>query len=374
MKLKFTLPLAVVMFLVLLIADPVQTRAQATVGSFPVGERGISFTDNGLQTPTVDAKVWYPATTAGTSTPVAAGAFPTIALGHGFNLSYLDYREICSHLASWGYIVVSPDVQNGFNVSHLEFAKELAACLSHFQSEGANNASDFFQHVDTMTGVCGHSMGGGASCLLPGVYPQIDAVSGFAPAETNPSAIAALPAYNGPYQVISGSEDNVAPENTNQTPMYNAAPGVKQWLSITGGAHCKFTDGSTICDFVSGAGSVTRPFQIYLTKKYVTAFFNHALKGDTDALSFLCGDSLQADVTRGYVSTQTTFVCTVATTPSFSDGHCWNVSPNPFGGRVHVQGTGAFEIYNALGGLVFQGKSDEAATEIDLSGLPRGVY
>jgi dienelactone hydrolase len=349
-------------------------NAQSSAGSFAVGERDITFTDNGLQTPSVATHVWYPGTGSGTGVPVAAGTFPVIALGHGFNLNYLDYGQICSHLAAWGYIVISPNVQNGFNVSHLEFAKELGACLNFFQLEGANNASDFFQHVDTMTGVCGHSMGGGASCLVPGVYPQIDAVSGFAPAETNPSAIAALPAYSGPYQVISGSSDNTAPENTNQTPMYNAAAGIKQWVSITGGAHCKFTDGSTICDLVSSAGSVTRAAQINLTKRYVTAFFNYNLKGDANALTFLCGDSLQADVTAGKVSNQTTFVCTVATAPSFADDQCWNVSPNPFAGRVQVQGTGAFSILNALGSLVFQGYSEEKSTEIDLSGLPRGVY
>jgi dienelactone hydrolase len=347
---------------------------QSSAGSFSVGERDITFTDNGLQTPSVATHVWYPGVGSGTGVPVAVGSFPVIAVGHGFNLNYLDYGQICSHLASWGYIVISPNVQNGFNVSHLEFAKELGACLNYFQLEGANNASDFFQHVDTMTGVCGHSMGGGASCLVPSVYPQIDAVSGFAAAETNPSAIAALPAYSGPYQVISGSSDNTAPENTNQTPMYNAAAGIKQWVSITGGAHCKFTDGSTICDLVSSAGSVTRAAQIQLTKRYVTAFFNYNLKGESAALTFLCGDSLQADVTAGKVSNQTTFVCTVATTPSFADENCWNASPNPFGGRVRIQGTGGFTIVNALGSVVFQGYSKEKATEIDLSGLPRGVY
>ncbi len=44
--------------------------------------------------------------------------------------------------------------------------------------------------------------------------------------------------------------------------MYSAATGMKQWVSILGGAHCKFTDNSTICDLISAGGSVTRDFQI----------------------------------------------------------------------------------------------------------------
>jgi dienelactone hydrolase len=351
-----------------------QVPSTGATGTFPVGERDLSFTDNSLQTPSVSAHAWYPGTSAGNNVAVAAGTFPTIAFGHGFNMGYLDYTQICSHLASWGYVVISPDVQNGFSVSHLEFAKQLAACLNYFQIQGADNQSDFFQHVDAMTGVCGHSMGGGASCLVPGVYPDIDAVSGFAPAETNPSAITALGTYAGPYQVISGSSDNTAPETTNQTPMYNAATGTKQWVSITGGAHCKFSDGTTICDLVSSAGSVTRPFQIYLTKKYVTAFFNHTLKGDADAMPFLCGDSLLADQQRSYISGQTTYNCTVAVTPSFADQGCWSVSPNPFAGKVKLVGKGHFAIHDALGRMVFEGVSEEATTEIDLSGLVRGVY
>ena len=348
--------------------------AQATPGSFAVGEAPVTFADNSLQSPNVSAYCWYPATSSGTSSPVAAGVFPVIAFGHGFNLGYLDYTQICGHLASWGFIVISPDVQNGFNVSHLEYAKQLAACLNYFQLEGANVGNSFYQHVDTMTGVIGHSMGGGASALVPGVYPSIDAVSGLAAAETNPSAIAALGSYSGPYQIISGSSDNTAPENTNQTPMYNASLGTKQWVSITGGAHCKFTDGTTICDLVSSAGSVTRAFQVMMSRRYATAFFNYHLKGDQSALTFLCGDSLQADISASRVSSQTTYNCNVVGTPSFAATDCWQASPNPFTSKLKIQGQGHFAIHDALGRVVFAGHSEEATTEIDLAGLPKGIY
>lgn len=351
-----------------------QVPATGVTGSFLVGDRAVSFSNSALATPNVDAQLFYPATSAGTGTPVAAGQFPVIALGHGFNLNYLDYQQLCRHFASWGYLVITPDVQNGFNVAHAEFALELGACLDYVLAEGNASASPLFQHVIDKTGVIGHSMGGGASALVPVGYPGIDAVSGLAAAETNPSAIAALGAYSGPYQVISGSEDNTAPEATNQLPMYNAALGPKQYVSITGGAHCKFTDGTTVCDFVSSAGSVTRSFQIYMAKKYATAFFNYYLKNDADALPFLCGDSLAADVAAARITESHTVNCNaVGLSPTLQPG--WQLYPNPASSTLRVTGIRVAALYDARGvrlrlcdfGAALDG-------ELSLEGLPAGLY
>jgi dienelactone hydrolase len=350
-----------------------QVPSTGLPGTQLVGERDITFTDNSLNSPTVDARVWYPAVSAGTNTGVANGQFPVIAFGHGFNLNYLNYTDICSHLASWGYIVVSPDVQNGFNVDHQEFARELGACLNFLLSEGGNSGSDFFQKTDTMTGVLGHSMGGGASCLVPGVYPSIDAVGGLASAETNPSAITGIGTYSGPYQVISGSSDNTSPESSNQVPMYNAAQGLKQWVSITGGAHCKFTDGATICDLVSNPGSVSRDFQRYLAKKYTTAFFNYFLKNDMDAKPFICGDSVQAEINAGNVTNQTNVSCAVGVDAPLTDELL--VYPNPGDNVVRISSPGTIRVFD------LQGREHSVRTslqgneqEIDLRTLPVGNY
>jgi len=91
--------------------------------------------------------------------------------------------------------------------------------------------------------------------------------------------------------------------------MYEAAVGMKQWVSIVGGAHCKFTDGSTLCDLVSAPGSITREFQKELTIRYVLPFFDHFLKSDGGALPFLCGAEIEADVAAGFVLNSTTISC-----------------------------------------------------------------
>lgn len=365
---------SVCLLLALLFAS-VQAQVPSTglPGPHAVGTIDFSFTDNGLASPTVDVRAYYPATSAGSGAPWAAGAFHVIAFGHGFNLNYLDYEETCGHLASWGYIVVTPDVQNGFNVDHLEYARELAACITHIQAEGGNSASPFFQRVDAKSGVFGHSMGGGASGLVPSVFPQINAVSGLASAETNPSAVASLGSYSGPYQVISGSSDNTAGEAGNQIPMYNAALGPKQWVSITGGAHCKFTDGATICDLVSSAGSVSRAEQKQIAQKYLTAFFNYYLYNDADALPFLCGDSVAADVAAARIGNTTNINCTVVGL-SPAGVPDWEVWPNPASGAFRVSGISALSIFSQDGRLLGRQEWEGEEALLQTEGWAPGLY
>jgi len=347
--------------------------SQSNPGPYQVGTRDLTFNDPGLSQPDVDVRIYYPGTTSGNSAPVATGIFPVVAFGHGFNLGHTDYEDICGHLATWGFHVISPDVQNGFSVDHQEYARELAACVVWMQSEGQNSSSDFFTTVDSMSGVFGHSMGGGASCLVPGVFPGINAVSGMASAETNPSAIAAMASYSGPYQIISGDADNTAPEMDNQIPMYNAATGEKQWVSIKGGAHCKFTDNTTICDLVSSAGSISRADQIALAQKYTAAFFNYYLRQDQSALPFLCGDSALADQTANITTFSTTINCN---TVGIADPQPEVVLyPNPAQNSVCLEGIESVEVFSVEGRSmgIYTGSLTDGL-KINTSSWPQGMY
>jgi predicted dienelactone hydrolase len=282
----------------------------AAAGPFAVGFRNVSFSEQGLANNPIGARVYYPAVSAGQNVTVATGQFPVLSFGHGFNLNYLDYTQIFQHLASWGYFVVTPNTQNGFSVNHLEFARELGACIRYVLNESANPASPFFGKALNVKGTIGHSMGGGASFLTPSVYPEVDAIAGLAAAETNPSAIQALASVNKPFLVISGTSDNTTPPDEHQIPMYNAVQGPKIHVSLNGGSHCKFTDGSTICDLVSSPGTISRAKQIYFSRKYLTAFFNYYLKNQVSMRAFLCGDSIAADQTANHLTrtTNITFV------------------------------------------------------------------
>jgi dienelactone hydrolase len=355
--------------------QPMLAQTPGDPGPFALGYRDVVFTDLELSSPEVSIRIYYPAVEAGADQPVAEGTFPVVAFGHGFNLNYLDYENLCFHLASWGFIVLSPDVQNGFNVDHLEYANELVACIEFMIGEGSDIGSDFHEKVSPIAGVYGHSMGGGASYLVPSVYPFISAIAGLAPAETNPSAIDALANYAGPLQIISGSEDNVTPEATNQQPMYeNSGSAVKHWVSLTGGAHCKFTDGFTICDLVSSPGSISREEQQALTNLYTTAFFRYYLQGEDAMLPWICGDSIQGMADEGRIIFQTTIDCTVTSTQQ-TFKRTLEIYPNPASNVLNIRGVQELEVFSVTGQrLILIPNSGGAETQLDIADWEPGLY
>lgn len=344
-------------------------------GTFTVAEIEVTFTDPGLANSPITAKIFYPATSAGTGTPVASGQFPVVAFGHGFNLNYLDYLNLNEHLASWGYLVITPDVQNGFNVDHEEYARELAGCIVYLQSEGQNSSSLFHQAVGAESGVYGHSMGGGASYLVPSVFSGINAIAGLAAAETNPSAISALANYSGPFMVVSGSADNTADEAGNQQPMYNAATGDKIWTSLQGGGHCRFTDGTTICDLVSAPGSMSRAEVQRLSNRYTTAFFNYYLKNDNDALPFLCGDSLDTDELAGLVDPTSNLTACLVGRSIPEPTQSLQIWPNPASLSLRIAGARSVEVFDLSGQkIALPQKINGQELILDLQNLPAGIF
>lgn len=341
-------------------------------GPYGRGFTNVTYSDSVLADPVVSGRIYYPGSGDGFNVSMVGGIYPIVVFGHGFNLAYDDYENLCFHLATWGYIVMSPNVQNGFAVDHAEFAREMASCLRYLQAEGGNPLSQFFGAVGFKQGAFGHSMGGGATALVTGEFPGLDAAIGLAAAETNPSAIAALGSYSGAYMVISGTADNVADESGNQIPMYNAAMGEKVWVSLIGGAHCKFTDGNTICDVVSSPGSISRSRQQELSNRYTTAFFNYYLKGDTNYRAFLCGDSIRLDENNAVLTFQSNVPgCppVVSVTPE-AGLHDFVAYPNPTTGKLRLKGQGEVWLMDALGRRLL---ATELASELDLTLAP-GVY
>jgi dienelactone hydrolase len=364
--------------LLLLISGIGVVKAQhpELVGSYPVGEQAISFVDANLNQPTVSAYLWYPATSAGNQTPFASGQFPVVVFGHGFNMSYLDYKNLCSHYASHGYIVAAPDVQNGFSVDHQEYAHEMIAVKDYLLNSGNDNTSILYQHISGTSAIMGHSMGGGSAYLAAGIDTSLDAVIGLAAAETTPSCIQSLQTNQVPFQGIGGSQDNVCPESTNLQPMYAAVIGEKHWVSLTGGAHCKFTDTTTLCDLFSGAGTLSRSTQRSLTKRYTTSFLEYYLKGNTQWVSFICGDSITSDIGAGIVSAQYQVNACYPLSISESENNFERVIiyPNPSNGKVFLSGINFpvnCRVYDVTGKLVLV---KEITDELSLESLTSGVY
>lgn len=247
-------------------------------GPFAAGRRDVTVTrSNGS---TFQATLHYPATAAGTNAPFdpSGGPYPVFSFGHGFLTPVTQYASTLDHLASHGYFAIASRSGGNLFPSHSAFAEDLRFCLDHLIAANGDAASPFAGGVATdRLAVGGHSMGGGASLLAAAADPRIVAVVPLAAADTNPSSIAASSQVAAPMRLIVGSEDSIVPPGPSSGPMYTNANGARQLISITGGSHCGFLDGSIpFCD----SGSITRAAQLSETRRLMLEFLDVHLKDD----------------------------------------------------------------------------------------------
>ena len=288
--------------LLMLIAAP-QSEAQpvpSDSGYIPfVGNRTIVFTDASRNNRNISSLLYYPATSEGANAPVLQGAsYPAVSFGHGFTLNPNLYVALYRHLASWGYIVIAPSTETGFFPSHTNFALDLVFIIKDLKRRNSVSGDIFFGVVDTsVSGVFGHSMGGGCSVLAGSFDSSITAVASLAAANTNPSSISAANGIRSPQLYLSGQRDSIASYWTQQLPHYNNSFPFKQTVNIKGGNHSYFHLLPGLDDLVDNPATITRAEQQRLTRRYVTAFFNLFLKNDSNGRRFLYGSEAANDTT-----------------------------------------------------------------------------
>lgn len=237
---------------------------------------------------TFTAALYYPASTSGQGGMFdpSGGPYPAVSFGHGFLQGVEQYQSTLQHLATHGYLVIASRSQGGLFPSHASFAADLQHSLTWLEQANANPASWLYQQVDTERfALSGHSMGGGCSLLAAAADPRVRAVVNMAAAETNPSAVAAMPGITVPVRLISGSQDGVTPLSQHGQLMYNAAAPPKQLPIIQGGFHCGFVDQNFFgCD----SGSISRTLQLSITRRLITEFLHLYLRRDQSAWRIVC--------------------------------------------------------------------------------------
>ena len=204
--------------------------AFCTFSQFQIGHTTLTFNDPGRTGGfgsgggagrQIQTEIYYPAVSAGENTAVAVGDFPIIVFGHGFAMSWDAYTNIWEHYAALGYIMAFPRTEGSLfpSPSHSEFGLDLNLVESRMQAEDLLATSLFYQKINGNSALMGHSMGGGAAFLAAATNTSIKAVVGFAPAETNPSAIAAATNITVPAIIFSGGQDGVTPPADHHIPI-----------------------------------------------------------------------------------------------------------------------------------------------------------
>lgn len=252
----------------------------------------------------VPCMVWYPSDNP--------GPYPAVVFAHGFVMAPGDYEGLAEALVVEGYVFVSIGTEQGFAPSHEAYGQDLAFVAEEISANAVGGVLD--GAFDGRIAIGGHSMGGGASWLSAASNPPADAFFVFAPAETNPSAIASGASIEAPAMVVSGTDDAVTPPATQHEPIYDAAVNspCRAFVSIPDGGHCGFADPGTLCDFGElGFQGLSHAEQLALSVSVVVPWLDAFLRDDPSGL-----DALEQAATSGGLELNLSCALAVATPQS----------------------------------------------------------
>lgn len=259
--------------------------------------------------------------------PDEPGAHPVIVFTHGYQLGPANYRSLAEHLASWGYVVVMPQLPGGLT-THKTLKEHVIAVLDWVEAQCSAPDGVLFGSADpALLGVSGHSMGGKISLLVasedarPKAAFLLDPVDAAGmPVVLNPADYPSVTPELMPYVTIplglAGETTDAAcsgflcqacaPAEDSFQQYYLHAQSPALEITIHGAGHMSFLDDPdcgllcSVCNEASDDPATTRR----LTRRYMTAFYNVWLKGDDAYREYLTGAAMEADVAAGLVSWQ----------------------------------------------------------------------
>ena len=185
----------------------------------------------------------------------APGRFPVCVISHGAGGSHLLYRDIATHLACAGWLVICPeapkDNRNDNSLSYtdeavtnrcIHLAKALDALLAH---ERFGAAAD-----PQRIGIVGHSLGGCAALALAGGQPwsrnrtpipvqpdpRFRAAVLMTPATAYYRGPGALEKVSGTFLVLTGEKDDVTPSEDIRQDLRTLPPTASSELVVVRGA------------------------------------------------------------------------------------------------------------------------------------------
>ncbi|OYX29461.1 MAG: hypothetical protein B7Y99_13160 [Caulobacterales bacterium 32-69-10] len=187
-----------------------------------------------------------------------------ILWGNGTGTQPVNYQALLHQLASYGFVVGAANAPNAGT------GAEMLGCLDYLTAENARDGSPYKDKLDlTKVGSTGHSQGGGGA-LMTGRDPRVTVTAPIMPGGRSDGASAAAKQH-GPMLLLSAGLDNMAPPETSQKPVFEAAKTPVIWLTERGSGHLTaMRDGG--------------PYRAALT-----AWFLYTLNGDAKAGAMFTG-------------------------------------------------------------------------------------
>ena len=252
-------------------------------------------------------EIHYPASDG--SVDPGSAPYATVVFSPGTLAGSANYERNARHLASWGYIVVVPDVPN----ENIEVrASDVQYLISYVMAENTKVDSLLYQIVDVdRLAVTGHSVGGLTAIVVASRDVRVKAVVALDPVNPSPPAQcpwdheSEAPSISAPLLVL-GAPSAIWNSFANYRDLYQAVGSShKAQIVISNGSHCDFhhTDNVLLrhsCFLVCGGRfSVERA---ELVSRYSTAWFDYYLRQDTGSFGYLYGEVAEEDVREGLVT------------------------------------------------------------------------
>ncbi len=238
------------------------TRDPGSVGSYPVTTLS-SYTASGATTGFTLARLWYPTAIA------TLGQRPLVVISHGNGHNYAWYDYLGTHLASWGYIVISHQNNTvpGIETSSTTTLQHTAAIIAQ-QATVAGGAIN--GKIDTSRiGWIGHSRGGeGIVRAYDRIFDTPSTAVGYtlssiqflcAIAPTDFLGVGSANPHAANFMLLWGAADgDVSGIPTNSVAwsfdLAERSTGVRNTMIVHGADHNDFNSG-TLNDFVGPAGT-----------------------------------------------------------------------------------------------------------------------
>jgi len=237
---------------------PFDLRAQAIEdpGLFPVGWRDVSFDDVIFGQGTIDGRVFYPALVNGQNTQADPqnGPYPLVAFQHGWLMGPGGYDNLCTHIASWGFVIASTGTETGLFPNTNQFVRDTRAFLHWIEAEATDLESWLFAMTDGGAwSAVGHSMGGGTLSLLIGIESRIATIVGLQSVRVGSPGAQNMQAFPGNAFQIAGGSDWIVHSSTVHDWFENAISARRNiFYEIQGMGHTTCTDNPAFWDPLSG--------------------------------------------------------------------------------------------------------------------------
>ncbi|MDF1799180.1 MAG: hypothetical protein P1V81_08400 [Planctomycetota bacterium] len=279
------------LLLACVVSVPALAQVPEAPGPHAVGWDDVSFTHPLSANPTVTARLYYPALSAGqgTAPDTSAGPFPLVGFLHGY-FAFVDYYDdVCTHLASHGFFVASVATESGLFMSIPNEAKDARAMLTWTEAQALPGGSfDGMVAQGADWSAVGHSNGGAARSHLASAEPRIARLVLFEPNWLSPPGVTS---FAGPVMVVGATEDTITPTGSNAATYFanlQASPR-SSYVQVVGAGH------NASLDFPFGATSLPHAEAHAMHRRLAAGFLLAEVKGELQQYELLVGAAAELE-------------------------------------------------------------------------------